>query len=380
MLFVSPPQFLLRTSLTFTLNKFSPHCKRRRHCSQAMREVVSSELVRVYPADRDGAKRKSLYPAIDAYRTGFLKVSGKHTIYFEESGNPSGKPVCFLHGGPGGGCDSIQRRFFDPSKYRIILWDQRGCGRSTPHACVEENTTWDLVNDMELIRTTLGIEQWQLFGGSWGSTLALLYAQSYPERVTEMVLRGIFLLQQQEIDWFYEEGGAQKFFPDAWDNFMAPLNEQQKQGSIVQAYYGLLVEGSDEAVRQQAARAWAVWEGSTSRLLPDPSVASRFGAGNFALAFSRIECHYFKHNGFLDSDSQILDNAHSIQHIPTSIVQGRYDVVCPVINAYRLHKALPRSRLVVVGDAGHSAFEPGMINELVQATDNFALDQHGALQ
>jgi proline iminopeptidase len=309
-----------------------------------------------------------LYPAIEPNRTGRLKVSDLHEIYWEESGNPDGRPVVFLHGGPGGGSDAKQRRFFDPAAYRIVLFDQRGCGRSTPHACLEENTTWDLVADIERLREHLGISRWSVFGGSWGSTLALAYAQTHPSRVSSLVLRGIFLLRKQEIDWFYQRGTS-AIFPDAWEHFVAPIPEQER-GDLLHAFHRRLTS-DDPAVRLAAARAWSVWEGSTSKLLPDPDMIARFSGDQFAEAFARIECHYFVHHGFLSRDAQLLEDVGRIRHIPAVIVQGRYDVVCPMESAWALHRAWPEAEFTIVPDAGHSMHEPGITRALVAATDRF---------
>ncbi|NBD13989.1 prolyl aminopeptidase [Corallococcus silvisoli] len=311
---------------------------------------------------------RTLYPSIEPYRTGRLSVTGGHSLYFEESGNPNGKPVVFVHGGPGGGTDSKQRRFFDPSAYRIILFDQRGCGRSTPHASLEMNTTWDLVADMERLREHLGLERWMLFGGSWGSTLSLAYAEAHPERVTELVLRGIFLLRKQEIDWFYQRG-TDAMFPDAWEHFLAPIPEAER-GDLLQAYAKRLM-GDDPHTRQEAARAWSVWEGRTSCLYPNAELIARNAGDDFAIAFARIECHYFVNKGWLRSDTQLLDDVGRIRHIPAVIVQGRYDVVCPPESAWALHRAWPEAQFVLVPDAGHSANEPGNTSALIEATDRF---------
>jgi proline iminopeptidase len=314
------------------------------------------------------ADRRTFYPEIEPYRVGRLRVSDVHEIYFEESGNPNGKPAVFVHGGPGGGTEGKQRRFWDPSAYRIILFDQRGCGKSTPYAELRENTTWDLVADMERLREHLGLERWQVFGGSWGSTLALAYAEEHPERVTELVLRGIFLLRKQEIDWFYQRGcGA--LYPDAWEDYLAPIPEEER-GDLLHAYHRRLTS-DDEAVRRAAARAWSIWEGRTSCLFPNADVIGKLGSDEVSLAFARIECHYFVNKGFFRTDAQLLEDAHRIRHIPTVIVQGRYDVVCPMESAWALHRALPEAELRVVQDAGHSAFEPGNLHELVLATDRF---------
>jgi proline iminopeptidase len=312
---------------------------------------------------------RTYYPPIEPYRTGRLPVSGGHELYFEESGNPSGKPVVFLHGGPGGGTEPQQRRFFDPKAYRIVLFDQRGCGRSTPHASLEENTTWHLVADIEALRAHLGVEKWQVFGGSWGSTLALAYAQTHPEAVTELVLRGIFLLRQSEIDWFYQRG-ASILFPDAYEEYVSPI-PQAERGDLLHAFHRRLTS-DDAAVRLEAARCWSRWEGRTSYLVPNASLLSKTSGDFFAEAFARIECHYFVHRGWLEGDRDLLHNVDRIRHLPGVIVQGRYDVVCPMESAWALHKAWPGSELKVVGDAGHSAHEPGTVHELVSATDRFA--------
>ena len=312
--------------------------------------------------------RRTLYPPIEPFNVGRLRVSDLHEISFEESGNPRGKPVVFVHGGPGGGTDPKQRRFFDPKAYRIVLFDQRGCGRSTPHAELRENTTWDLVADMEKLRGHLGIERWQLFGGSWGSTLALAYAQTHPERVTELVLRGIFLLRKEEIDWFYQ-AGASAIFPDAWEGYLAPIPEAER-GDLLRAYHRRLTS-DDPKVRVEAARAWSVWEGSTSKLLPDADLIARNAGDEFALAFARIECHYFVIGGFFREPDQLLRDVERIRHVPAVIVQGRYDVVCPPQTAWALHRAWPEADFRMVPDAGHAALEPGILHELITATDRF---------
>jgi proline iminopeptidase len=309
-----------------------------------------------------------LYPPIEPNRTGRLKVSALHEIYWEESGNPHGRPVVFLHGGPGGGSDAKQRRFFDPAAYRIVLFDQRGCGRSTPHASLEENTTWDLVADIERLREHLGVDRWSVFGGSWGSTLALAYAQTHPARVLSLVLRGIFLLRKQEIDWFYQRGTS-AIFPDAWEQYLAPIPESER-GDLLHAFHRRLTS-EDPAVRLAAARAWSVWEGSTSKLLPDADMIARFSTDHFAEAFARIECHYFVNRGFLSRDAQLLEDVDRIRHIPAVIVQGRYDIVCPMESAWALHRAWPEAEFTVVPDAGHSMHEPGITRALVAATDRF---------
>ncbi len=312
--------------------------------------------------------RRTLYPEIEPYRSGRLRVSPIHELYFEESGNPQGKPVVFVHGGPGSGTEPTQRRFFDPAHYRILLFDQRGAGRSTPHASLVDNTTWHLVADMEALRQHLDIGRWQVFGGSWGSTLALAYAQTHPDRVTELVLRGIFLLREREINWFYR-GGAAMLFADAWEDYLQPIPPEERADPI--AAYHKRLTSENAAVRVEAAHAWSLWEGRTSKLLPDAGMVARMTQEQFSLALSRIECHYFVHHGFLRGDNQLLEDMHKIRHIPGVIVQGRYDVVCPLDSAWALHRAWPGSDLRIVPDTGHSAMEPGNVHELVSATDRF---------
>lgn len=310
-----------------------------------------------------------LYPPIEPYRTSRLEVSDVHELYYEESGNPEGKPVVFLHGGPGGGSDPKVRRFFHPGRYRIVMFDQRGSGKSTPYASLEANTTWDLVSDIEKLREHLGIPRWQVFGGSWGSTLALAYAEKHPERVTELVLRGIFLLRKAEIDWFYQQG-ASILFPDAWEPYLAHIPEAER-GDLVAAYHRRLTS-DDPAVRLAAAKIWSGWEGATSKLLPDASFAGHYEEDEFALAFARIEAHYFVNRGFFDIDGQLLRDVGKIRHIPGVIVQGRYDVVCPIFSAWALHRAWSEADFVISPDAGHSAWEPPNTRALVAATDKFA--------
>ncbi|NLT66326.1 MAG: prolyl aminopeptidase [Acidobacteria bacterium] len=310
-----------------------------------------------------------LYPPIEPYKTGTLKVSDLHEIYFEESGNPKGKPVVFLHGGPGGGSEPRQRRFFNPDRYRIVLFDQRGCGKSMPYASLEENTTWDLVADIEKLRVHLGIRTWQVFGGSWGSGLALAYAETHPAHVSELILRGIFLLRRQEIDWFYQHG-ASELFPDAWEAFVRHIPENER-GDLLAAYHRRLTS-ADPQVRLAAARIWSWWEGKTSRLIPDENFAGHFAEDQFALAFARIEAHYFVNRGFLQSDDQLLQDVKKIRHIPGIIVQGRYDVICPLTSAWALHRAWPEAELLITPDSGHSAFEPPNSRALVASTDRFA--------
>lgn len=316
-------------------------------------------------------RTRTLYPAIRPHSTGYLRVSDVHELYYEESGNPRGKPVVFVHGGPGGGTDPRMRRFFDPKRYRIVLFDQRGCGKSRPHASLVDNTTWHLVADMERLREHLSIERWQVFGGSWGSTLGLAYAESHPDRVTELVLRGIFLLRRWEIEWFYQNpGGAAALYPDLWEEYVAPIPEAQR-GDMVGAYYALLTS-EDPQVLHRAAKAWSVWEGATSYLRLNPEYVAKFAADAYAAAFARIECHYFVNRAFFKTDNQLIENVGRIRNIPAVIVQGRYDVVCPMRSAWDLHRAWPEADLRIVPDAGHSAFEPGNIHELVTATDRFA--------
>jgi len=314
------------------------------------------------------AARRSLYPDIEPYDSGQLPVSPLHTLYYEQCGNPAGKPVVFLHGGPGAGCNPKSRRFFDPERYRIVLFDQRGCGRSTPLAELRENTTWDLIADIERLREHLRIERWQVFGGSWGSTLALAYAQTHPQRVTELVLRGIFTLRRWEIEWFYQRG-CDAIFPDAWEHYIVPIPFAERV-DMVAAYYRRLTD-ADPAIRLAAARAWSTWEGGTSYLLQNSDYLATTGTDEFALSFARIECHYFVHRGFFTRDDQLLHDAHKLKNIPGVIVQGRYDVVCPTRSAWDLHRAWPQADLRIVADAGHSAFEPGNTHELVEATDRF---------
>ncbi len=306
----------------------------------------------------------ALYPDIKSYASHNFKVDGLHTLYVEECGNPQGVPVVFVHGGPGAGCEPYHRRFFDPNVYRIVLFDQRGAGRSTPHAELSDNTTPHLVADMETIRTRLGIERWVVFGGSWGSTLGLVYAETYPERVRGLILRGIFLCTPWEIRWFYQEG-ANHIFPDYWEDYLKPIAEEER-GDMVSAYYRLLT-GGNEIARMSAAKAWSTWEGRCSTLRPKADVVNHFSDPHTALSLARIECHYFMHDSFL-APEQIIRDAHKLKNIPGVIVHGRYDVVCPVENAWRLHQAWPESELKIIADAGHSATEPGIVSALVNAT------------
>lgn len=309
-----------------------------------------------------------LYPEIEPYRTGRLHVSDLHEIYFEESGNPNGDPVVFVHGGPGGGSSPKNRRYFNPGHYRIILFDQRGCGQSKPHAELRENTTWDLVEDMEKLREHLNIDRWHVFGGSWGSTLSLAYAETHPGRVKTLCLRGIFLCRKKEIDWFYQKG-ASFIFPDYWEKYLEPIPPEER-GDLVKAYYKRLTS-DDKTVRLQAARAWSVWEGSTSRLYPDQELMHNFEDPEFATAFARIECHYFTNGAFFKTDNWLLENVGALKGIPVEIVHGRYDVVCPIKNAWELKKALPSAKLHIIPDAGHSAMEPGILSKLVEIMEGF---------
>jgi proline iminopeptidase len=311
--------------------------------------------------------RRALYPELEPYRTGRLRVSAVHDLHVEECGNPRGKPVVFLHGGPGLGTGPKQRRFFDPRAYRIILFDQRGCGKSTPHASLEENTTWDLVGDMERLRVELGIERWQVFGGSWGASLALAYAQTHPERVTELVLRGIFLLRKWELDWFYQSG-ASAIFPDAWEAYLAPIPEAER-GDLLGAYHRRLT-GADPEERRRCALSWSGWEARTSFLLTDEAYVNQLGDPEIAAAFARIECHYFLHQGFF-AGREPLTQVDRFRRIPAVIVQGRYDLVCPMETAWALHRAWPEADFRIVPDAGHASYEPGITHELVEATDRF---------
>jgi proline iminopeptidase len=317
------------------------------------------------PSDTASPRRR-LYPAVEPFDVGRLDVGDGHTLYYEQCGHPRGRPALFVHGGPGGGGDTNARRFFDPARYRIVVFDQRGAGRSTPPAAIENNTTRHLVEDIERLRARLEIERWLVFGGSWGSTLALAYAQAHPRAVTALVLRGIFLLRRREIDWFYQDG-AGRLFPEEWERYLAPIPETERH-DLLAAYHRRLT-GEDRETRLAAARAWSGWEGATSSLLPDPARVQQFASEDFALALARIEAHYFVNGGFFERENELLDGVERIRHIPAVIVHGRYDVVCPVENAWELHQAWPEARLRIVADAGHSAYEPGITDELVRATD-----------
>lgn len=311
---------------------------------------------------------REFYPEISPYNKGMLKVSDIHTLYWEECGNPQGKPVVFLHGGPGGGVAPDHRRFFDPKAYRIILFDQRGSGQSLPNAELKDNDTWNLVKDIETIREMLKIDKWVVFGGSWGSTLALTYAIKHPEKVKALVLRGIFLCRPSEIKWFYQEGASQ-IFPDVWDEYLKPIPVNERH-DMVTAYYKRLTH-TDANVRLEAAKAWSKWEAATSRLIVDQNAINEFDEPEYALSFARIECHYFTNNAFFETNNWILENVNKIRHIPGVIVQGRYDVVCPATSAWELHKAWPEAKFQIIADSGHAAAEPGTRSALIEATDSF---------
>ena len=313
-------------------------------------------------------RRRDLYPPIAPYATHEVAVGNGHRLYVEECGRPDGTAAVFLHGGPGAGSESAHRRFFDPERYRVVLFDQRGCGRSTPHASLESNTTWDLVADMERIRGRLGIERWLVFGGSWGSTLALAYAQTHPERVSALVVRGIFLCRDEEIRWFYQEG-ANWAFPDYWQDFLAPIAPEERD-DLLAAYHHRLT-GANEVARMAAAKAWSIWEGRTATLLANPDIRAHFSDPHLALSLARIECHYFVNHAFLRL-GQLIEDAHRLAAIPGVIIQGRYDLICPMRSAWELHEAWPEAELRVIPDAGHSAFEPGIRSALVEATDRLA--------
>ncbi|TFI56854.1 prolyl aminopeptidase [Sphingomonas parva] len=311
---------------------------------------------------------RTLYPAIEPHRWGLLDVGDGHNLYWEQCGNPDGKPAVFLHGGPGAGCSPDHRRLFDPDRWNVLLFDQRGCGRSIPHASLQANTTWHLVADIERLRVMLGVERWLVFGGSWGSTLALAYAQTHADRVEALILRGIFTMRRQEIDWFYQDG-ASALFPDAWEDFVAPIPEPERSDLV--AAYRTRLTSDDAETRRAAARAWSRWEGSTVRLLPDPGLVSAVTADRFAEAIARIENHYMVHQGWLE-EGQLIRDAGRLNDIPGVIVQGRYDACTPPRTAWDLHRAWPEAELRISPDAGHSYNEPGILDALVQATDRFA--------
>ncbi|HXH52484.1 MAG TPA: prolyl aminopeptidase [Sphingomicrobium sp.] len=320
--------------------------------------------------DIDPQQRRTLYPEIEPYKTGMLDVGDGHRLYWELCGNPEGKPVVFLHGGPGGGSSPNHRRQFDPARYNILVFDQRGCGKSTPHASLEGNTTWDLVADIERLREqVMSVDRWMVFGGSWGSTLSLAYAQTHPDRVTELVLRGIFLFQQYELDWMYKTGGASQLYPDKWDEFVAPIPEAER-GDLVEAYRKRLT-GSDRGEQLAAAKAWSKWEGEIVTLLPQPEFIEEFTEDDRAIAIARIENHYMANRGWLE-EGQLLRNADKIRHIPGVIVQGRHDCCTPPAAAWQLKQAWPEVELNIVPDGGHLYNEPGVLDGLVRATDRFA--------
>jgi len=310
-----------------------------------------------------------LFPAIEPFNTGYMKRDC-HEIYYEQCGNPNGKPAVFLHGGPGGGGSTRVRRFFNPEKYHIVIFDQRGCGRSKPHGCLEQNTTWDLVEDIETLKNKLGFKKWLVFGGSWGSTLSLAYSQTYPKSVSEMVLRGIFMLRKKELDWFYQEG-ASNIFPEAWEKFLEPIDISQRD-DLMSAYHEIFKSDNTEK-KLNAAIAWSRWEGSTSSLSYNPDMADSFSDPRFALAFALIENHYFVNKGFLEHENQLIESGIDIiRNIPTIIVQGRYDIVCPMTTAWELSKNWPEANLIVAPSSGHTAFEKEITHELIKATEEFA--------
>ena len=313
-----------------------------------------------------------LFPAIEPFNTGYME-RGCHEIYYEQCGNPNGKPAVFLHGGPGGGGSTTVRRFFNPESYHIVIFDQRGCGRSKPHGCLEQNTTWDLVEDIETLKNKLGFEKWLVFGGSWGSTLSLAYSQTYPKSVSEMVLRGIFMLRKKELDWFYQEG-ASNIFPEAWEKFLEPIDISQRD-DLMSAYHEIFKSDNTEK-KLNAAIAWSRWEGSTSSLSYNPDMADSFSDPRFALAFALIENHYFVNKGFLEHENQLIESGIDIiRNIPTTIVQGRYDIVCPMTTAWELSKNWPEANLIVAPSSGHTAFEKEITHELIKATEEFAKNE-----
>ena len=311
---------------------------------------------------------RSYYPAIEPYASGMLDVGDGHQIYWERVGTPGAKPAVFLHGGPGGGCNESHRRVFDPARYDVLLFDQRGCGRSAPHACLDANTTWHLVDDIERLRELCGVEQWLVFGGSWGSTLALAYAETHPQRVSELVLRGIYTLTQAELQWYYQYG-VSEMHPDKWEQFIAPIPPAERD-DLMHAYHKRLT-GADEAEKLACAKAWSQWEGGTVTLLPQPELVDSFGGDHFALAFARIENHYFVNAGWLD-EGQLLRDAYRLKGIPGVIVHGRFDMPCPLKYAWNLAKAWPDAELKIVEAAGHAMGEPGILDQLIRATDRYA--------
>jgi proline iminopeptidase len=312
---------------------------------------------------------RTIYPPIEARATGHLRVSPLHEIYFEECGNPKGTPVVFVHGGPGGATEPNNRRFFDPDAYRIVLFHQRGCGNSRPHSSLEENTTWHLVEDMERLRTHLGIERWVVFGGSWGSTLSLAYSETHPDAVRALIVRGIWLVRPHEVRWFYQEG-ASFIYPDAWERYLAPIPPEER-GDLLTAYHRRLTS-EDARVRKEAVHAWCLWEGYTLKLVPHPEdYVQSYATGAWADALARLECHYYVNGAFFRSGNQLLEDVHRLRRIPGAIVQGRYDVICPTSAAWDLHKAWPEADFAIIPDAGHIAFEPGTADFLIRATDRF---------
>ena len=313
---------------------------------------------------------RTKYPPIEPFRSGYLSVSAGHELYWEESGNPHGRPVIFLHGGPGSGTEPSHRSFFNPKLYRIVLMDQRGCGKSRPHSSLIENTTWHLVADIEALREHLKIDEWVVFGGSWGSTLSLAYAITHPKPVRALILRGIFLSRLDELDWFYQSG-AHHLFPDEWEKYLEPIPPEER-GKMIQAYYQRLTS-TDESVRKRAAKSWTRWEGATLKLMLDQALLDSFTEEHHADAIARIECHYFIHRCFFKSDNWLIEQVHKIRHIPAVIIHGRYDIVCPFINAWDLHKAWPEASLEIIPAAGHAASEPGILDALIRATDLFAI-------
>jgi proline iminopeptidase len=315
---------------------------------------------------RPDAPRRELFPEIEPFASGWMKTDSVHEIYFEECGNPQGLPVLVLHGGPGGAVNPGMRRYFDPSRYRIILFDQRGCGKSRPNASLEDNTTWTLIDDIERLRERCGVEKWVVFGGSWGSTLSLAYAITHPERVLSLVLRGIFLLTRKELHWFYQDG-CSMIFPDAWERFLAPIPEAERH-DLMGAYYKRLT-GPDEKARVDCAVAWSSWEGETVSVEGPSARPDKFADPEFAIAFARIECWYFMNGGFFPEEDWILKNVERIRHIPAWIAQGRFDVVTPISGAWSLHRAWPEAKLDIVPDAGHASTEPGIVDSLIRATD-----------
>ena len=317
---------------------------------------------------------RTKYPPIEPYNTGFLPVPG-HQLYWEESGNKHGLPVIFLHGGPGSGTEASHRCYFDPKIYRIILMDQRGCGKSTPHSSLKDNTTWHLVDDIEKLREHLRIDKWVVFGGSWGSTLSLAYSETHPSRVHAIILRGIFLGRPKELEWFYQFG-AHFIFPDEWEKYLEPIPHGER-GDMLHAYYRMLTS-PDALLRKKAAAAWSGWEGATLKLIFDPTIFTQFVEDSHADAIARIECHYFVNNCFFKTDNWLIEQVGAVRKIPAIIVQGRYDIICPMLSAWELHKAWPEAKFEVIKDAGHAASEPGIIDALIRATDSVGQSFHSS--